>query len=46
MVDAFIYMYFVGAGTSLGIASIVLLSYKVFQRMKNKDSKKRKGVSF
>lgn len=46
VVDAFIYMYFVGAGTSLGVASIVFLSYKVWQRMNNKTTirKRRKGV--
>ncbi|MBH0176215.1 hypothetical protein IHV09_21910 [Fictibacillus sp. 23RED33] len=44
MVEAFVYMYFVGAGTTLGAASVVLLSYKVWQRMKNKTNKKRKGA--
>ncbi|MCK6259399.1 hypothetical protein LCY76_22770 [Fictibacillus sp. KIGAM418] len=46
MVDAFVYMYFVGAGVSLGVASVVLLSFKVYQRMKNKPTKKRKGAAF
>lgn len=45
VVDAFIYMYFVGAGTALGVATVVLISYKVWQRMNNKVNKKRrKGV--
>jgi hypothetical protein len=39
-------MFFVGAGTSLGVASIVFLSWKVFQRSKNKPTKKRKGAAF
>jgi hypothetical protein len=39
-------MYFVGAGTTLGVATVVLLSYKVWQRMNNKSIKKKKGVAF
>ncbi|MEF7566335.1 hypothetical protein V4V35_25430 [Bacillus infantis] len=46
MADAFIYMYVVGAGTSLGIASVVLLSWKVYGRMKGKQNKKRKGAAY
>jgi hypothetical protein len=46
MADAFIYMYVVGAGASLGVASVVLLSWKVYGRMMNKPSKKRKGAAF
>jgi hypothetical protein len=46
VVAAFIYMYFVGAGTTLGVASVVLLSFKVWQRMKNKQPKIRKGVAY
>lgn len=41
VVDAFIYMYFVGAGTSAGIASIGLLTWKIVQRSKNKVGKKK-----
>lgn len=44
VVDAFIYMFFVGFGTALGVALAVLISYKVWQRM-NKPKKKRKGVA-
>lgn len=46
VVAAFIYMYFVGAGTALGVASVVLLSWKVYTRSKNKSLKKKKGVPF
>jgi hypothetical protein len=38
-------MYVVGSGTALGVASVVLLSWKVWQKMNNK-SKKKKGVTF
>lgn len=40
------YMYVVGAGTALGVASVVLLSWKVWQRMGRKAMKKRKGAAF
>lgn len=46
VVEAFIYMFFVGAGTALGVASVVFLSWKVYQRTKNKGLKSRKGVTF
>jgi high-affinity Fe2+/Pb2+ permease len=46
VVDAFFYMFFVGAGTTLGAACVGLLSWKVWQRMNNQSVKKRKGVSF
>lgn len=46
MAEAFIYMYVVGAGTSLGVATIAFISWKVFNRSKNKAMKKmkRKGA--
>lgn len=45
VVDAFIYMYFVGAGTALGIASVAWLSWKVVLKSKKKKTKnKRKGA--
>lgn len=43
VVDAFVYMYFVGLGTSLGIGTVVWIGWKVIQRQKNK-SLKRKGA--
>lgn len=46
VVNAFIYMYFVGAGTALGVATVALLSWKVYQRMNRKSKKKNKGVAF
>lgn len=42
LVDAFIYMYFIGAGTTLGVATIAFISWKVVIRSKNKTSKRRK----
>lgn len=39
MFDAFVYMYVVGAGTSLGIATVAYLSWKVVKR----SNKKMKG---
>lgn len=50
MVDAFIYMFVVGAGTSAGVALVVFISWKIYQRSINKANnhtrKKRKGVAF
>lgn len=48
MVDAFIYMFFVGFGTALGVALAALISYKVFKKMNNQkpSNKKRKGVAY
>lgn len=43
MVEAFVYMYFVGFGTSLGIATVAWIGWKVFNRQKSKTNK-RKGV--
>ncbi|SEO80174.1 hypothetical protein SAMN04488134_11350 [Amphibacillus marinus] len=39
MVDAFVYMYVLGAGASLGVATVVYLAWKVIQR----SVKKKKG---
>lgn len=46
VVDAFVYMFFVGLGTALGVAAAALISWKVWQRMNRKTTKKRKGVAF
>lgn len=43
VVEAFIYMYFVGLGTALGVASVVFIGWKVVQRS-NKKQIKRKGA--
>lgn len=43
MADAFIYMFVVGSGTSLGVACIAWLSWKVVQRSNVKKTK-RKGA--
>lgn len=46
MAEAFIYMFVVGMGASLGVASTVLISYKVWQKMNKKSLKKAKGAIF
>lgn len=42
VVDAFIYMFFVGAGTSLGVATIGLLTYKLILKMNKKETNKNR----
>jgi hypothetical protein len=44
VVEAMIYMYFVGFGIAAGIATAALISWKLWQRI-NKP-KKRKGAAF
>lgn len=44
VVDAFFYMYVVGAGTAAGVASIVWVSWKVYQRSKTKGNTKKRKV--
>lgn len=46
MAEAFIYMFFVGAGTSAGVACVAFASWKVYLRSTRKTNKKRKGVAF
>ncbi|MEH7126023.1 hypothetical protein V7127_22690 [Bacillus sp. JJ1773] len=41
MGDAFIYMYFVGAGTAAGVATVGLITWKIVKRSNNKAPKKR-----
>lgn len=41
MADAFVYMFVVGSGFSLGVAVIVFVSWKFLERSKKKS--KRKG---
>lgn len=43
MAEAFIYMFFVGSGTALGVSSIAWISWKVVQRS-NKKTVKKRGV--
>ncbi|MFP7202629.1 hypothetical protein SFC08_16790 [Lysinibacillus halotolerans] len=43
MVEAFIYMYFVGLGTALGVGTVAFMGWKVVQRSNNKKVK-RKGA--
>jgi len=40
---AFVYMYFVGFGASLGVLSSVGIGWKIYNRSKNKTVK-RKGA--
>ncbi|WP_162178606.1 hypothetical protein [Virgibacillus salexigens] len=42
MVDAFMYMYVVGAGTAAGVASIAFVSWKIVQRSNSKQTKRKK----
>lgn len=46
MAEAFIYMFVVGAGTSLGVATIAFISWKVVMRSNDKTMRKikRKGA--
>lgn len=44
MAEAFIYMYFVGAGTAAGAATVGLITWKIVQKSNNKISKKKRGV--
>lgn len=47
MVEVFMYMFFVGSGASLGAATVVFVSWKVYQRSaKTPKKQKRKGVAF
>lgn len=45
MVDAFIYMYFLGLGAALGVGTVAWIGWKVVERSNNKKSKK-KGVAY
>jgi hypothetical protein len=44
VVDAFIYMFFVGSGTASGVAVIGLLTWKIVKRSENKQPKKKRGI--
>jgi hypothetical protein len=41
VVDAFIYMFFVGSGTAAGVAVVGLITWKIVSRSINKTTKKR-----
>ncbi|WP_176474123.1 hypothetical protein [Niallia circulans] len=45
MVEAFVYMYFVGLGTSLGIATVVWIGWKVYNREKSKNNKRKGAIA-
>lgn len=44
MAEAFLYFYFIGAGTAAGVASIAWIGWKVVQRGSKRDARKRKAV--
>lgn len=44
MGEAFIYMYFVGAGTAAGVATVGLITWKIVQKSINRISKKKRGI--
>lgn len=44
VVDAAFYMYFVGLGVAGGVATVFFISLLIYNRMKNKPLKKRKGA--
>lgn len=46
VVDAFIYMYFIGAGVTAGAGTVAFIGWKVVQRSLRKQEKtvKRKAV--
>jgi hypothetical protein len=41
---AFLYMYFVGAGTAAGAATVGLITWKIVQRSNNKTTKKKGSI--
>ena len=44
VVDAFIYMFFVGGGAAAGVAVVGLITWKIVTRSLNKSPKKKRGV--
>jgi hypothetical protein len=44
VVDAFIYMFFVGSGTAAGVSAVGLISWKIVNRSINKQPKKKRGI--
>ena len=45
VVEAFVYMYFVGLGTSLGIGTVAWIGWKVFNRQKLKTNKRKGAIA-
>lgn len=41
VVDAFIYFFFIGAGTASGVGAVALIAWKIVQRSNHKMSKRR-----
>lgn len=46
MSEAFLYMFVVGLGCSLGVATTVLISYLTFKRMNKEKKVKKRGMNF
>ncbi|MFO1442680.1 hypothetical protein KDN24_05565 [Bacillus sp. Bva_UNVM-123] len=44
MAEAFIYMYFVGAGTAAGAATVGLITWKIVKKTNDKVAKKKRGI--
>lgn len=44
VVDAFFYMFVVGAGTASGVGVVALIGWKIVQRSNNKRLKRRAVV--
>jgi hypothetical protein len=44
VVDAFIYMFFVGSGTAAGVSVVGLVTWKIVKRSSNKQPKKKRGI--
>lgn len=44
VVDAFIYMFFIGSGTAAGVSVVGLLTWKIVLRSLNKKPKKKRGI--
>lgn len=43
---AFVYMYFVGLGTSLGVLTSVFVAYKYYNKSKNKKAVQKQVKGF
>jgi hypothetical protein len=44
VVDAFMYMFFVGSGTAAGVAVVGLITWKIVSRSLNKETTKKRGI--
>jgi len=44
VVDAMVYMYFLGLGAAAGVGTVVFVAWKVYSRAKTGKKKNRKAV--